>query len=94
MPTTVHRPPKIIVFNTKVNGRQAYKVRRQLQYYKIGVALFSEIHLKPNRKFYIPNYDFYLRLAMKIGAKAKLPLQLRKASLTFVSTYLLTYQQK
>jgi exonuclease III len=59
MPTTVHRPPKIIAFNSNGMGRQAYEVKEQLQHFKIDVILFSETQPKPHMRFYIPNYDIY-----------------------------------
>jgi exonuclease III len=59
MPTTVHIPLKIISFNANGIGRQAYEIRKQLQDLKTDVALFSETHLKPHMRFYIPNYDFF-----------------------------------
>jgi hypothetical protein len=40
-------------------GRQAYELRKQMQALKIDVALFSETHLKPHMRFYIPNYHIY-----------------------------------
>jgi inorganic pyrophosphatase len=81
MPTTVHRPLKVIAFNANGIGRQSFEVRKQLQELKIDVPLFSETHLKPYMTFYIPNYDF-IRLTVKTGTKAELSLQLRKESLT------------
>jgi hypothetical protein len=57
MPTTVHRPLKIIACNANGIGRQAYEVRKQLQDLKIDVSLLSETHLKHHMRFYIPNYD-------------------------------------
>jgi hypothetical protein len=39
--------------------RQAFEVRKLLEDLKINVALFSETHLKPHMRFYIPNGDFY-----------------------------------
>jgi hypothetical protein len=59
MPTTVHRPLKIIAFNANAIGRQAYGVRKQLEDSKIDVVLFSETHLIPHMRFYIQNYDIY-----------------------------------
>jgi hypothetical protein len=59
MPTTDHRPLKIIAFSTNCIGRQAYEVRKELEDIKIDVALFSETHLKHHIRFCIPNYDFY-----------------------------------
>jgi hypothetical protein len=59
MPTIVHRPLQITTFNANGTGRQAYETRKQFQDLKIDMALFSETHLKPQMRFYIPNYDFY-----------------------------------
>jgi hypothetical protein len=59
MSITVHRPLKIIAFNANGTGTQDHEVRRQLQYCKIDIVLFSEAHLKPHMRFYIPNYEFY-----------------------------------
>jgi hypothetical protein len=55
----VHRPLKVIVFNANGIGRQHYELSKQLQDLHIDVALFSETHLKPHEKFFIPNYHFY-----------------------------------
>jgi hypothetical protein len=82
---------KIIVFNDNGIGRQVYEVRKQVEDFKIDVALFSDTYLKSHTMFYIPNCDF-IALAVKKGTKAELPLQLRKASLTLALTYLLSYQ--
>jgi hypothetical protein len=57
MAAIVHRPLK--VFNVNGIGRQAYKLRKQLQDLKIDVALFTETHLKPHMRFCIPNYHIY-----------------------------------
>jgi hypothetical protein len=84
MPTTGCRPLKIIAFNANGIGRQAYEVRTQVQDLKID-ALFSEIHLKPHIRFYIPNNDFYFTYHER-GTKGELLLELGKASLTFAST--------
>jgi hypothetical protein len=32
---------------------------KQLQEQRIDVALFSDTHLKPHERFYIPNYQVY-----------------------------------
>jgi hypothetical protein len=44
MTPVVHRPPKIIAFNANGNGRQTYEIRKQLQDFRIDVALFSETY--------------------------------------------------
>jgi hypothetical protein len=54
-----NRPLKIIAVNVNGNGRQAYKVRKQLLGLEIDVALFSQTHLKPHMRFCISNYDTY-----------------------------------
>jgi hypothetical protein len=59
MPITVHTSLKIGAFNANGIGRQAYEVRKQLQDFKIDEALFSETHLKPHERFYIPKHDIY-----------------------------------
>jgi hypothetical protein len=58
MATGVNRPLKVITFNANGIGRQRYELSKQLQDLHICVALFSEIHLKPNERFFIPNYHF------------------------------------
>jgi hypothetical protein len=59
MATRNHRPLKVIA--VKANGiwRQRYELGRQLQDLHVDVALFSETHLKPHERFFIPNYYFY-----------------------------------
>jgi hypothetical protein len=47
---------------------------------KIGVALFSETFLKPCVRFYIPKC--VIGMPVKMGTKAGVPEQLRKASFT------------
>jgi hypothetical protein len=42
MSATVHRPLKFVAFNANGIGRQAYKLRKQMQDLKIDVALFTE----------------------------------------------------
>jgi hypothetical protein len=90
MPTTVHRPLKIIAFNVNDIGRRAYEVRKQLQDLKIDMTLFSEKHLTYHMRFYIPNYDIYQ--TVKTDTKVELPFQLRKSSLTLASTYTLSHE--
>jgi hypothetical protein len=55
MPTTVHRPLKYIAISADGIGRQAYEVGKHLKDLKINLAMFSETHLKPHMKIYIPN---------------------------------------
>jgi hypothetical protein len=62
-------------------GRQRYELSKQLQDLHVDVALFSEIHLKPHERFFIPNCHFY-RTDRHPGRKAELPLQLEKGSPT------------
>jgi hypothetical protein len=45
------------------------------------VALFSETHLKPHERFFIPNNTF-IELTVTWAEKVELPLQLEKASPT------------
>jgi exonuclease III len=59
MATKIHRPLKIIAFNANGIWRQHYELSKQLQDLNIDVALFSETHLKPHERFYIPNYHLY-----------------------------------
>jgi hypothetical protein len=68
-----------------VNGisKQHSKLSKQLQDLHIDVALFSETHLKPHERFYIPNYHFY-RIDANWEEKAELLLQSEKASPTSV----------
>jgi hypothetical protein len=59
MATRVHRPLKVIAFNANGIGRQRYELSKQLQNLRTDVALFSETHLKPHERFFIPNFHFY-----------------------------------
>jgi hypothetical protein len=59
MAANVHRPLKVSAFNANGIGRQAYELRKQLQDLKIDLTLFTETHLKPYMRFYIPNYHIY-----------------------------------
>jgi hypothetical protein len=59
MATRVHRPLKVLAFNSNGIGRQRYELSKQLQDLHVDVALFSETHLKPHETFYIPNFHFY-----------------------------------
>jgi exonuclease III len=59
MAAKVHRHLKVVAFNANGIERQAYELRKQLQDLKIDVALFTETHLKPHMRFYIPNYHIY-----------------------------------
>jgi hypothetical protein len=59
MAATVHRPLKVVVFNANGIGRQAYELRKQMQNLKIDIDRFTETHLKPHMRFYIPMYHIY-----------------------------------
>jgi hypothetical protein len=59
MTTRVHRSLKVIAFNANGIGRHRYELSKQLQLLHIDVALFSESHLKPHKRFSIANYHFY-----------------------------------
>jgi hypothetical protein len=59
MASRVHRPLKIIAFNANGTGRQHHVLSKQLQDLRIDVALFSEIYLKPDERFFITYYDVY-----------------------------------
>jgi hypothetical protein len=52
-----------------------------LQDLHVDVALFSETHLKPHERFFIPNFTFTEPTAIR-AEKAELPLQLEKVSPT------------
>jgi hypothetical protein len=56
MASTVHRPLKVVAFNASGIGGQAYVLRKQRRDLKIDEAHFSETHLKPHMRLYIPNY--------------------------------------
>jgi hypothetical protein len=49
-----------VAFNANGIGRQAYELRKQMHDLKINVAFFTETHLKPHMRFYIPNYHMYI----------------------------------
>jgi hypothetical protein len=59
MATSANRPLKVLAFNRNGIGRQRYELSKQLQDQHIDVALFSETHLKPHERFFIPNFHFY-----------------------------------
>jgi exonuclease III len=59
MAARVHRALAVVAFNANGIGRQAHELRKQMQDIKTDVALFSETHLKPHMRFYIPNYHIY-----------------------------------
>jgi exonuclease III len=59
MAARVHRPLKVLAFNTNGIRRQRYELRKQLQDLHVDVALFSETYLKPHERFLIPNFHLY-----------------------------------
>jgi hypothetical protein len=59
MATRIHRPLKIVAFNTNGIWRQRYELRKQLKVLHKGVARLSETHLKFHERFFVPNYHFY-----------------------------------
>jgi hypothetical protein len=77
MASRVHRPLKVIAFNANDIGRQRYELSKQLQDLHIDVALFSETHLKPHERFYIPNFLLY-RTDRHPGRKGGTAVAVRK----------------
>jgi exonuclease III len=73
----VHRPLKVIAFNATGIWRQRYKLSKQLQDLHMDVVLFSETHLEPHEKFYIPKYHFY-RIGRHSGRKGGTAVAVRK----------------
>jgi hypothetical protein len=59
MAARFYRSLKVVAFNANGILRRRYKLNKQLKYLYIDVALLSEIHLKPHKRFFIPNYHFY-----------------------------------
>jgi exonuclease III len=59
MITTFRRPLQVITFNANGIRRQRYELSKQLQDLHLDVALFSETHLEPHERFFIPNYLLY-----------------------------------
>jgi exonuclease III len=59
MASRVYRPLKIITCNANGVVRQSHELSKQLQDLCIDVALFSETCLKPQERFFIPNYHVY-----------------------------------
>jgi hypothetical protein len=53
MANRIHRPLKIIEFNVNGIMKQRYELSKQLQDLHVGVALFSETHLKHRERFVI-----------------------------------------
>jgi hypothetical protein len=93
MAARVHRPLTLVAFNANGIGRQAHELRKQMQDLKIDVALFSETHLKPHMRLYIPNYHIY-RNDRQEGHKGELPLQLKRKSHILMLTCLSSFQEK
>jgi hypothetical protein len=77
MANRVHRSLKVIAFNANGISKQRYELSKQLQDLHADVALFSETHLKPYERFYIPNYHFY-RIDRHPGRKAGTAVAVRK----------------
>ncbi|PNF22596.1 hypothetical protein B7P43_G12673 [Cryptotermes secundus] len=71
------QPLKVMAFNANGIGRQRYELRKQLQDLHVDVALFSETHLKPHERFFIPNYHFY-RIDRQSGRKGGTAVAVRK----------------
>jgi exonuclease III len=77
MSTCVHGPLKIIAFNANGIWRQRYELSKQLRDLQIDVTLFSETHLKPLGRLFIPNYYFY-RTDRHPGRKGGTAVAVRK----------------
>jgi hypothetical protein len=77
MATRVHRPLKGIAFNANGIGRPRYELSKQLEDIHIYMALFSETHLKPHERFYIPNFQLY-RTDRHPGRKGGTAVEVRK----------------
>jgi hypothetical protein len=56
MAATFHR---LLKFNANGIWWWRYELSKQLQDLHIDVALLSETHLKPHKRFFIPNYHFH-----------------------------------
>jgi hypothetical protein len=59
MATRNHRPLKVLAFNANGIGRQRYELSKQPRDLHVDVALFSETHLKPHERYFIPNFHLY-----------------------------------
>jgi hypothetical protein len=59
MATRVHGALKVLAFHANGIGRQPYELSKQLQDLHVDVVLFSETHLKPHERFFVPNFHFY-----------------------------------
>jgi hypothetical protein len=77
MATRVHRLLNVVAFNANGIGRQRYELGKQLQEQHIDVALFSETHLQPHERFYIPNDQVY-RTDRFLGIKGGTAVAVKK----------------
>jgi hypothetical protein len=59
MAARVHRPLTVIAYHVDGILRQCNELSKQLQDLHTDVAMLSETHLKPHKRFFIPNYHFY-----------------------------------
>jgi exonuclease III len=59
MAARVHRPLKVIAFNSNGIRRRRCDLSKQLPDLHIDVVVLSETHLKPHERFFIPDYHFY-----------------------------------
>jgi hypothetical protein len=59
MATKDNRPLSVVAFNANGIGRQRCELSKQLRDLHVHVALFSEKHLKPHERFFIPNLHLY-----------------------------------
>jgi exonuclease III len=86
MATRVHRPLKVLAFNANGIERQRYELSKQLQDLRVDVALFTETHLKPHERFFIPNYPSYhfYRTDRYPGRKGGTGLAVKKAPPTTI----------
>jgi hypothetical protein len=64
-------------FNANAIGRQRYELSKQLRDLHVDVALFSETHLKPYERFFIPNFHLY-RTDRYPGRKGQTAIAVRK----------------
>jgi hypothetical protein len=90
MTNRIHRRIKVIAFNANDISKQRYELSKQLQdiHIRVDVALFSETHLKPYERFYIPNYHFY-RIDRHPGRKGGIAVAVTKG---IPPTYLPSFQ--
>jgi exonuclease III len=78
MNTRIHRPLKVVAFNTNGITRQRYELSKQLQTRRTDVALLLETYLKPHERFSITNYHIY-RNDRHPAAKGGIAIAVRKA---------------